>query len=770
MEGHDCESESGNNPSNANITLPSDSGPHVNGVVSAKNQNSSGKYQTQFLPRATGGGISSRGGGGGGNGGRSGNKSKTRPNQPKSYDGIGNSGKLNPKSGSSGEKNVKNATASQIGVREKAGDTINLSESLKEGATTGIGSGHKTIPSPSKTLAQLRTLAIAHPQQQVTLTCYIPPSRVGAVIGRRGATIVHIQREAAKRSKGHNGQVRVNVVSGNPNTSTSGNVTGNNHNIDKERESSTDANQSQSQDQIQKGKGQLPNPAPWIPVVIRADPVGAFAAARLLLPLLSVGHPDDSEHNKLHHQSNTSANGTSNTSEKYSSEMDDVVLDIPIHRSRHSAIIGRKGLTIANLSADHNVRIMVPHRSGNPGPNGGNVGRDRDRERDNLNSDSNDASMDPNLNSSSNVCNKSGFHVPSGINIVQLEGELDNVEKCLAAIMTNVCPNPRVGDKHISTKITSEIGDDCEDKDVDSKNEKTIDPKSSQAKGLSTDKTSKDTDQKSVVSRTKGNEIVNNSPVRNSSVSTNNPKDHTASNHASSSHRKEGSKYIERTVSVPPELYHLVPSLGRIRILGKTTSTVIRRRRIDSSIPSPTAELGIASDSSNQEDEDDPTNNKNNETTSDDMKDSNKKNNNNLTPCLTQLVVSGRTACVEDAISRLETMLDPNSKSTPKPNDCGDNSSSVDAEDESGTPPDEEVTKGSENAQPGVRGDKNEFKGGKLGAIAGRNKGGRRSGNRSAVGSGRFGKKRYGGGRGGKAVAKTGERADPVAANITGKE
>eukprot|EP00957_Ditylum_brightwellii_P057357 4349552-Ditylum_brightwellii.AAC.1 len=42
--------------------------------------------------------------------------------------------------------------------------------------------------------------------------------------------------------------------------------------------------------------------------------------------------------------------------------MDDVALDIPIHRSKHSSIIGRKGFMIASLSADYKVRIMVPYR------------------------------------------------------------------------------------------------------------------------------------------------------------------------------------------------------------------------------------------------------------------------------------------------------------------------------------------------------------------------------------------------------------------------
>jgi len=41
-------------------------------------------------------------------------------------------------------------------------------------------------------LSKLREDIIVHPHQQVTLTCYIPPSHVGSIIGRRGATIVNV--------------------------------------------------------------------------------------------------------------------------------------------------------------------------------------------------------------------------------------------------------------------------------------------------------------------------------------------------------------------------------------------------------------------------------------------------------------------------------------------------------------------------------------------------------------------------------------------------
>jgi len=38
------------------------------------------------------------------------------------------------------------------------------------------------------------------------------------------------------------------------------------------------------------------------------------------------------------------------------------VLDVPINRNKHASIVGKRGLTLANMSADTNVRIMVPNK------------------------------------------------------------------------------------------------------------------------------------------------------------------------------------------------------------------------------------------------------------------------------------------------------------------------------------------------------------------------------------------------------------------------
>mmetsp|Transcript_12042 Transcript_12042/g.16065 ORF Transcript_12042/g.16065 Transcript_12042/m.16065 type:complete len:232 (-) Transcript_12042:782-1477(-) len=170
-------------------------------------------------------------------------------------------------------------------------------------------------------ISQLRVSSMAHPHQQVTLTCYIPPNRVGAVIGRQGVSILNIQREASKKSWGHGGQVRVSIVG--TYGSSSRDVTAQDDSLDTVEQEEV---QTSSNTDAAATASDL-----WTPVIIRADPCGAFAAAKLLLPLIDY-------------------------------EMDDVVLDIPIHRSKHSSIIGRKGFMIASLSADYKVRIMVPYR------------------------------------------------------------------------------------------------------------------------------------------------------------------------------------------------------------------------------------------------------------------------------------------------------------------------------------------------------------------------------------------------------------------------
>lgn len=140
---------------------------------------------------------------------------------------------------------------------------------------------------------------LLHPQ--VTLTCYIPTHCVGAVIGRRGSTIVQIQKHA-QQVGGSAGPVRVSIVG-----------------------------HDESEEQLPYTYSDLDWSSPhWTPVVIRADPCGALAAAQRLQDIVE--------------------------------ELDEVVLDIPLSRTKHFCLIGKRGLVLANLSADTQVRIMIPRR------------------------------------------------------------------------------------------------------------------------------------------------------------------------------------------------------------------------------------------------------------------------------------------------------------------------------------------------------------------------------------------------------------------------
>ena len=209
-----------------------------------------------------------------------------------------------------------------------------------------------------------------------------------------------------KKSWGHGGQVRVSIVSQGSSSngaSSAGAVTtsddaSNVESANDVQSSGSPAEESSDFDGGTGGKESEEEVALWTPVFIRGDPCGAIAAAKLLLPLLITNPPTGAQ---------SEEDGIEKNDVDYSADMDDVVLDVPIRRSRHAAIIGKKGLTIAALSADHNVRIMVPHR----------------------NHSVHDKTSSPNNAAPS----------PSNINIVQLEGQLENVERCLASMLKVVC-------------------------------------------------------------------------------------------------------------------------------------------------------------------------------------------------------------------------------------------------------------------------------------------------------------------------------------------
>ena len=54
---------------------------------------------------------------------------------------------------------------------------------------------------------------------------------------------------------------------------------------------------------------------------------------------------------------------------------------------------------------------------------------------------------------------------------------------------------------------------------------------------------------------------------------------------------KKEPKFTEITITVPPELSYFVPSLAKIRSIGKSTNSVIRRKRLDGNVSSTNASV-----------------------------------------------------------------------------------------------------------------------------------------------------------------------------------
>jgi hypothetical protein len=160
----------------------------------------------------------------------------------------------------------------------------------------------------------------------------------------------------------------------------------------------------------------------WTPVIIRGDPVGAFAAVRQIIPLLVAD------------STNNNSNGGNNLSAA-SCMHDGIVLDVPIHWSKHNLLVGQEGLTIAALSATYETRIMIP-----PPPSSS------DRSGKNSMVPSSQAQhksqQQQQLAGSGGGSSATSSTAPS--NIIQLEGDnIDMVEQCLAKMLSIVTGEER---------------------------------------------------------------------------------------------------------------------------------------------------------------------------------------------------------------------------------------------------------------------------------------------------------------------------------------
>eukprot|EP00429_Kryptoperidinium_foliaceum_P061816 CAMPEP_0176099444 /NCGR_PEP_ID=MMETSP0120_2-20121206/49870_1 /TAXON_ID=160619 /ORGANISM="Kryptoperidinium foliaceum, Strain CCMP 1326" /LENGTH=341 /DNA_ID=CAMNT_0017433473 /DNA_START=204 /DNA_END=1231 /DNA_ORIENTATION=+ len=148
----------------------------------------------------------------------------------------------------------------------------------------------------------------------LTLTLYIPTQSVGAVIGRKGATIASIQKQASP--------VRVSVCSNEKQTY-----------FDSSPEDGGATMPTTSTTNNNKTPVNTPldySDPYWTPVVIKADFVASWKVVELILQ--HVNPPKELN----------------------------VIVDVPIARQRHASIVGKRGLTLMQLSADSNCRIWIP--------------------------------------------------------------------------------------------------------------------------------------------------------------------------------------------------------------------------------------------------------------------------------------------------------------------------------------------------------------------------------------------------------------------------
>ena len=273
------------------------------------------------------------------------------------------------------------------------------------------------VPPPSEealALARLRQKGISHPLQQCQLTMYVPLGAVGSIIGRGGRTILSTQQEAKRRSLGHDIGVRIHVVGGISNSGGNNAVA-----ASTTAWNCTEYQQQELQPSSQQSNGDN-DVDDWIPVTIRGDPIGCLEASKLIIPL--VDRPQDPTYLA-------------------------VIFDVPIHQAKHNLLVGKGGIVLAYLSATYETRIMIPPNEfmSNVESNG-NIWEQRVAEQQSKANDAGAAmlfggeagcvsEMLPQTNTTvGNLDN----------NIIQLEGEIDNVEQCLVRMLQIVASEEKV--------------------------------------------------------------------------------------------------------------------------------------------------------------------------------------------------------------------------------------------------------------------------------------------------------------------------------------
>ena len=294
------------------------------------------------------------------------------------------------------------------------------------------------------------------PPYTMTMTLYIATASVGAVIGRRGQTVAALQKSAAQVASTHQ-PVRVSVVAatkeeglanhGGGNTNVAGTATstaaaasstttggtGSNGttinntttthtaspatgNLNHARTPSPPASNSTASDYHTYTPLDWSDPN-WTPVVIRADAPAVCHAAHGLVELLSKtpgtnntsGGGGGGSHNNNNHNNNNHMNTTQMLQNAHLI-MDQVILDVPVPRQKHSTLVGKWGQTLATFSADADVRIMIPQQ--------------------------------PTSTTTTTIGKGHYAQQQQRLDLIQLEGDLWNVLVCLANIMSLLVQSP----------------------------------------------------------------------------------------------------------------------------------------------------------------------------------------------------------------------------------------------------------------------------------------------------------------------------------------
>lgn len=298
---------------------------------------------------------------------------------------------------------------------------------------------HITPSAEALALSRLRVKSISHPLQQCQITIYVPPNAVGAVIGRGGKTILNVQKEALKRSLGHTGAVRISVLGGNNSPSNAAAEEGEFFSAPQAAQGATwnyheyhSSVQKEEEDAAMKTDEEDDE---FVPVIIRGDPVGCFAAVRQITTLVYNRHDPD------------------------------VVFEVPIHRSKHNLLVGKGGLILAALSAENEVRIMIPPNDLMENVDGTvNYWQQQHQYRTDTGStmlfsqDANGTYNDTGEMNSPLAINAQTTLPP---NVIQLEGPIENCEKALVKMLSIVSgekwvPTGYIVHDHVNEQYTDQ--------------------------------------------------------------------------------------------------------------------------------------------------------------------------------------------------------------------------------------------------------------------------------------------------------------------------